>query len=154
MGDLLSQAQQRGLRPRWSGTRCRIGRREATTCLREGTRPALDSGGVEGGAGGGLAMRSPLELEGEGERRGIEREMRGNEGEMAPGGGVWTRGRDGDRAGLARVRRDWWGRLGLGPRETGPAWWGGEWPEAWLGLSLTLMKNKKQNREKKERKRG
>ena len=22
-------------------------------------------------------------------------------------------------------------RLGLGPRETGPAWWGGEWPEAW-----------------------
>ena len=67
---------------------------------------ALASGGVEGGAGGGLAMRSPLELEGEGERRGIEREM-------APGGGVWTRGRDGDRAGLARVRRDWWGRLGL-----------------------------------------
>ena len=79
---------------------------------------ALASGGVEGGAGGGLATRSPLELEGEGERRGIEREMRGNEGEMAPGGGVWTRGRDGDRAGLARVRRDWWGRLGLG---LGPA---------------------------------
>ena len=57
MGDLLSQAQQRGLRPRWSGTRCRIGRREATTCLREGTRPALDSGGIEGGAGGVLLTR-------------------------------------------------------------------------------------------------
>ena len=42
--------------------------------------------------------------------------------------------------------------LGLGPRETGPAWWGGEWPEAWLGLSLTLMKNKiEQRKERKER---
>ena len=78
----------------------------------------------------------------------------GDRARDAPGGGGWTRGRDGDRAGLARVRRDWWGRLGLGPRETGPPWWGGEGPEAWLGPTLTLMKNKKQNREKKERKRG
>ena len=62
---------------------------------------ALASGRVEGGAGDGLATRSPLELEGEGERRGIEREMRGNEGEMAPGGAREERerrGRDGDRA--------------------------------------------------------
>ena len=76
---------------------------------------ALASGGVEGGAGGGLAMRSPLELEGEGERRGIEREMRGNEGEMAPGGAREereTRGRDGDRALRLGLEGH---RLGLGP---------------------------------------
>ena len=85
------------------------------TCLREGTRPALDSGGIEGGAGGGLATRSPLELEGEGERRGIEREMRGYEGEMAPGGAREereTRGRDGDRALRLGLEGH---RLGLGP---------------------------------------
>ena len=100
---------------------------------------ALASGGVEGGAGGGLAMRSPLELEGEGERRGIEREMRGNGGEMAPGGGVWTRGRDGDRAGLARVRRDWWGRLGLRGRLGRPRWRGNGQRPGWAYLSLLSL---------------
>ena len=63
MGDLLSKAQQRELRPRWSGTSCRRGRREATTCLREGD---------EAGAGH------------ERERDGIEGEMALREEEIEP----------------------------------------------------------------------
>ena len=46
------------------------------------------------------------------------------------GGGQGPRGREmdrGDRLGLGLEQRL---RLGLGPRETGPAWWGGEWPGA------------------------
>ena len=56
-----------------------------------------------------------MELEGEGERRGIEREMRGNEGEMAPGGAREereTRGIDGERALRLGLEGH---RLGLGP---------------------------------------
>ena len=46
-------------------------------------------------------------------------------------------------------------RLGLGPRETGPAWWGGEWPGAWLGLPLSSLSyiffNRKAKRERKRK---
>ena len=55
------------------------------------------------------------EGEGEIERREIEREMRGNEGEMAPGGAMEereTRGRDWDRALRLGLEGH---RLGLGP---------------------------------------
>lgn len=80
-------------------------------------------------------------------RRWIEGEMREDRGILSLatcvcGGGAGRERGDGprerwiERGGRARLG----GLGGLGLRETGPAWWGGEWPEAWLGLPLTLMK--------------